>query len=75
LGKLFSELDFGLGDDSWIEDDSHIFGILYYRDIIKCIEFLLADLPFQAHLDFDPVRRADSADRRISSEMKTGDWW
>ena len=25
LQKLLSELDFGLGDDSWIEDDSHIF--------------------------------------------------
>ena len=26
LRKLLSELDSGLSDDSWIEDDSHIFG-------------------------------------------------
>src|SRR5882757_6166875 len=75
LRKLLSELDFGLGDDSWIEDDSHIFGMLYYRDIFKCIQFLLAHLPFQAHLEFEPVRLADSEGRRIYSEMNTGDWW
>ena len=65
LQKLLSELDFGLGDDSWIEDDSHIFGTLYYRDIFKCIQFLLAHLPFQAHLDFELVHLADSEGRRI----------
>jgi len=75
MRKLLSELDFGLGDDSWIDDDSHIFGTLYYRDIFKCIQFLLAHLPFQAHLDFEPVRLADSEGRRIYSEMKLGDWW
>jgi hypothetical protein len=72
---LLYELDFGLGDDSWIEDDSHIFGTLYYKDILKCIQFLLAHLPFQAHLDFQPVRLVDSDSRRIYSEMNTGDWW
>jgi hypothetical protein len=75
LRKLLSEIDFGLGDDSWIEDHSHIFGTLYYRDIFKCMQFLLAHLPFQAHLDFEPVRLADSESRRIYSEMNTGDWW
>jgi len=33
LWKLLSQLDFGLDDDSWIEDHSHNFGTLYYRDI------------------------------------------
>jgi len=75
LRKLLSELDFGLGDDSWIEDHSHIFGILYYRDIFKCIQFLLAHLPFQAHLDLEPVRLADWESRRIYGEMNTGNWW
>jgi len=28
LRKLLSECDFGLGDDSWIQDDSHIVGML-----------------------------------------------
>jgi len=75
LTKLLSELDFGLGDASWIEDASHIFGTSYYRDIFKCIQFLLAHIPFQAHVDFEPVRLADSEVRRIYSEMNTGDWW
>jgi hypothetical protein len=75
LRKLLSELNFGLGDDSWIEDDSHIFGTLYYWVIFKCIEFLLIHLPFQTHLAFKPVRLADSEGRRIYNEMNTGDWW
>jgi len=53
----------------------HIFGTLYYRDIFKSTRFLLAHLPFQAHLDFELVRLADSESRRIYSEMNTGDWW
>jgi len=75
LQKLLSELDFGLGDDSWIEDDSHMFGTLYYRDIFKYIQFLLAHLPFQVHLEFEPVHLADPEGRRILNEMNTGDWW
>jgi hypothetical protein len=63
LGKLLSELNFGLGDDSWIEDDLHIFGTLFYRDLFKCIQFLLEHLPLQAHLGFEPVRLVDSEDR------------
>jgi len=55
---------------------SHISGTLYYRDIIKCIQIRLAHLPFQAHLDFEPVQLADSEGRRIYSEMNTGAcWW
>jgi len=58
--NLLWELDFGLGDDSWIDDDPHIFGTLYYRDIFNCIQFLLANFPFQTHHDFELVRLAVS---------------
>jgi hypothetical protein len=75
LRNLLSEIDFGPSDDSWIEDHSHIFGTLYYRDIFKCIQFLLAHLPFQAHLHFELVRLTESESRRIYSKMNTGDWW
>jgi len=76
LRKLLSELDFGLGDDSWIEDDSHMFRTLYSRDIFKSIQFLLAHLQFQKHHGFELVRLAASEDRRIHSQMITGDcWW
>jgi hypothetical protein len=76
LQKLLSELDFGLGDHSWIEANPHMFGTLYYRNIFKCIQFLLAHLPFQAHLDFELLRLADSESHRIYNELNTGDsWW
>ena len=74
MRKLLSELDFVLGDDSWIEDDSHIFGTLYYRDIFNCIQFLLVYLPLQAPLDIEPLCLADSEGRRINSKMNTCDW-
>ena len=45
LRKLLPELDFGLGNDRWIEDDSHIFGTLFNRDIFQCNQFLLAHRP------------------------------
>ena len=64
-----------LGNDGWIEDDSHIFGTLFYRNIFKCIQFLLAHLPFQVNLDFEPVRLPDSEGRPIYSKMNMGDWW
>ena len=75
LGKLLSEIDFGLGNDSWIEDHSHIFRTLYYRDISKCIHLLLANLPIQANVDFEPVCLAVSESCRIYSEINTGDEW
>jgi len=75
LRKRLSELDFVLGHDSSIEDDSPIFGTLFYRDIFKCIRLFLAHLPFQAHLDCKQVRLADSEGNRIYSEMHPGDWW
>ena len=75
LRNILSELDFGLSDDSWIVDASHIFGTLYYRDIFKHIQFLLAHLSFEAHLKFEPVHLADSEGHRIYSEMIMGDWW
>ena len=75
LRMLLSRLDFGLANDSWIEDHLHIFGTLYHRAIFKCIQFLLAHLLFQAHLNFEPVHRADSESGKIYSKMNTGDWW
>jgi len=65
LRKLLSQLDFKLGDDSWIEDNSHIFETLYYRDIFKCTQSLLAHRPFQALLDFELVRLPDLENLRI----------
>jgi len=65
LRKLHSEVDFGLGNGSLIEDALHILGTSYQRDIFKCIQFFLAHCPFKAHLDCEPVNHADSEGRRI----------
>jgi len=75
LRNLLSEIDLRLGEDSWIKDDSHSFGTLYYRDNFKCIQFLLVKLAFQAQLDFEQVHLADSESHRIYSEMNSGNWW
>jgi hypothetical protein len=76
LQKLLSELAFRLCNDSWIEDHLHIFGTLYYRDIFICLHFLLAHLPFQAHLNFNPVHSAGCENCQIYSEMNTSNlWW
>jgi len=37
LQNPLSQLDFGISNDSWIEDSSRIFGTLYYKDIFKYI--------------------------------------
>jgi hypothetical protein len=60
MRKLLSELDFWLRDDSPIDDDSHIFGTLYYRDMFTRLQFLLEHLPFQGHVDFKQVCLGDS---------------
>ena len=75
MQNLLSELDVGLGDDSRIDNDSQNFGSLYYRDIIRWIQFLLAHLSFQAQLEFEPVRLLDSEGCQIYSKMNVGDWW
>jgi len=43
---------------------------------LKCIQFLLAHLPFQTHLNFELMHLADSDSHRIYSPMNTGNrWW
>jgi hypothetical protein len=55
-----------------MEDDSHIYGTFYYRDIFKCILCLLAHRPFQSHLDFEQVGLTDSAGCWIYRKINTG---
>jgi len=65
LPALPSELDFRLNKDSWIEDHSHVFGTLLYRDIFKCIQLHLAQHPGLVHLDIEQVCIAEWECRRI----------
>ena len=75
LRTLVSEPKFRLGDNSWIEDRSHIFRALYYRYIFKYIQCLFALLTCQEHLNFELVHLADLESHEIYSETNTGEWW
>jgi len=72
---LLSRLDFGLGNDICIAAYSHIFATLYYRAIVKYIQFLSTYLPFHAHLEFEPVHVGDSDSCGMYQELNSGDWW
>jgi len=73
LRKHLSEFDFGIRNDSLIEDHLHIFVSSYYSVILKYIQFISAYLPFQGHLDLVLVWLADSKCRGLFSEIHTGD--
>jgi len=75
MRKLLCQLNFGLGDDGWIENHSHIFGTSYYMDIFKFFQFLLPHLPFRAHLDFERLHLADMESSQIYSELNMANWW
>jgi hypothetical protein len=74
LQMLHSELYFCLSHYISIEDDSLLFGILYYRDIFKCIQFRPAQRPVQTHLNVNPVRLTDLECNQNCSDMNPGDW-
>lgn len=65
LRELCSELDFRFRELSLIIDDSYIFRTSYYKDIIICIHYIVALLPFQVHLNFELVLLNNSQSRRI----------
>jgi hypothetical protein len=75
LRKLLSEVNIGLGDDCWVQDYSHILETLYYRDIFKCIHWLLAHLPCQAYLILEPVCLTDPESHTMHSKTDRSDWW
>ena len=74
LWALLENLDFGFGDCGWFRVDLAI-GPLYTRDLLQCIQLLLGHLPFADHIAFEPVQFHDTQNRRIYSEMYSGDWW
>lgn len=58
------------------EDRSPILGTEYNSGMIKCIQFILAQLLFGEQLDFELLCQTDSVSRQIYIEMNTGDrWW
>jgi hypothetical protein len=52
-----------------------MFITLFYRDIFKYSQFLLAHLPLQVHTNVQPVQIVDLEDCRIYGKMTIGNWW
>ena len=52
-----------------------MFETSYYRDLLECIQFLLAHLPLLAYLDIEAVHLAVSGGHPIYLVKNTGDWW
>ena len=49
--------------------------IFFYRDIIGCIQYLLAQVAYKEDMVYAPIRETDSQGDRLYSEMHTADWW
>ena len=50
--------------------------VIYARDIIMCIRFLLGHGPFKNNLTYAPERHyASESGVRVYNEMHTEDWW
>jgi hypothetical protein len=47
----------------------------YYRDPIKCMEYLLSQQLYKKDLHYAPVKEYNSGGERLYGEMWTGDWW
>jgi hypothetical protein len=48
---------------------------LFYRDPVKCVEYLLRQPAFASKMVWAPVKEFSSNGKRRYSEMHTGDWW
>jgi len=76
LQKLVSAPDFGLGNESWTVNHSHLFRIVYYRNIFNSVQFRLVHLTLYVELDFEPVCLADMDSCQIIREVSSVDcWW
>lgn len=79
------EIPWGIKNDQWqatkIRIDSKIADmkstehIIYHRDIIETIRFLLGHGPFKDNLTYAPERHYLADGARVYNEMHTGDWW
>lgn len=55
-------------------DDGHS-STFFYRDIVQCVEYLLAQPAYREEVVYAPVQEYNDAGERLYSEMHTGDWW
>ena len=48
---------------------------LFYRDPVKCVEYLLRQPAFASKMVWGPIKEFSNNGKRLYSEMHTGDWW
>ncbi|MCJ1470748.1 hypothetical protein MMC07_009395 [Pseudocyphellaria aurata] len=49
--------------------------IVQYRNVINAIKFLLGHFPFASDLVYSPICQYNDDNKRVYTEMHTGDWW
>ena len=47
----------------------------FYRDPVKCVEYLLRQPAFASKMVWGPIKEFSNNGKRLYSEMHTGDWW
>ena len=82
LWTLFEMCDHGLRDCPWHrlslgppEEESTDKNTVFFRDVLRCAQFLLQYLPFQDHMGYAPVQQHTEGSMRVFNQMWTGDWW
>jgi hypothetical protein len=49
--------------------------IFFYRDIVRCVEYLIAQTAYREEIVYEPVWEHNGNGDRVYSEMHTADWW
>lgn len=49
--------------------------VFFYRDIVRCVEYLLTQPAYREDIVYGPIREYDESGQRLYSEMHTADWW
>lgn len=61
-------------NEGTFNQDEHA-STFYYRDIVDCVEYLVAQPAYREDIVYAPVREYDESGGRLYSEMHTADWW
>jgi Plavaka transposase len=79
------KIPYGIRGDDWktvefsgtpnYEGEPTVKYTVYYRDVMKVIQFLIGYRPFEQHLSYAPIRQTSASGLRVYNEMHTADWW
>jgi hypothetical protein len=74
ISALDPYLDLLAWNEGTFEQDDRS-STVFYRDIVHCVEYLLAQTAYREDIVYRPVREYDGSGERVYSEMHTADWW